>query len=150
LRTHKIASIILFQADAADKNEDAKETKEDYTSNIRDSSPTTGGEDRCSLLKFRIWLQLSQELVMVFCVAFLLIICLPVLAFWFMFLGILLSILNIYFLLRRMWRDAHSGVMEEDEIYDPSIAGEGAEDMEFQEFLSNFGDLAARQDEWSN
>jgi hypothetical protein len=22
--------------------------------------------------------------------------------------------------------------------------------MEFQEFLSNFGDLAARQDEWSN
>lgn len=42
-------------------------------------------------------------------------------------------------LLRRLWRDAHSGVaMSDDEIYDDSVAGEESEDLEFQEFVANF------------
>jgi hypothetical protein len=53
-----------------------------------------------------------------------------------MFIGIIVSLCNIYSLLKRLWRDAHRA--EEDEIVDAGRDGEEGEDIEFQEFLSNF------------
>ncbi|KAL3915374.1 MAG: hypothetical protein SGILL_005688 [Bacillariaceae sp.] len=146
-----------ISADAADKNEDddnrktdPEEVRDGYATNPSSSSSPRGNnhveDDGCTWLKFRIWMQLSQELVMIFGVAFLLIICLPTLAFWSMFLGIVVSVFNIYVMLKRLWREAHSSLgtsdsalfSSDDEIFDASVAS--GEDMEFQEFLSNFGD----------
>mmetsp|Transcript_4023 Transcript_4023/g.6334 ORF Transcript_4023/g.6334 Transcript_4023/m.6334 type:complete len:213 (+) Transcript_4023:172-810(+) len=129
MRTHKIATIILFQADASDKQEDPGEVREEHH---------YPDEEGCTKLKCRVWYHLTQELVGIFCVSFLLIICLPVLAFWFMFVGIIVSSCNLYFLLKRLWRDAHSVAGEE--IMDAGRYGEEGQDIEFQEFLSNFAD----------
>jgi len=119
MRTYKIVSILDFHADAIDKRED---------------DPGQDGEEEyegCTRQKCRVWFILSQELTAIGCVAFLLLICLPVLAFWFMFIGIFVSVYNIYTLLKRLWKDAHSSterVRTEEE----------GTDLEFQEFLSNF------------
>ncbi|KAG7338866.1 hypothetical protein IV203_028830 [Nitzschia inconspicua] len=146
LRSYKIATILLFQADAARKQED------DY---VKGSNSSSGDFDEgCTWLKCRVWFHLTQELVGIFCVAFLLLICLPVLAFWFMMLGIVVTCFNIYLLLRRLWRDAHTEAMivaavnneEEDVIFDTETYGEEGEDLEFQEFLTNFaGDRNATE-----
>eukprot|EP00531_Pseudo-nitzschia_arenysensis_P011533 CAMPEP_0116145098 /NCGR_PEP_ID=MMETSP0329-20121206/16391_1 /TAXON_ID=697910 /ORGANISM="Pseudo-nitzschia arenysensis, Strain B593" /LENGTH=217 /DNA_ID=CAMNT_0003640639 /DNA_START=90 /DNA_END=743 /DNA_ORIENTATION=- len=124
MRTYKLATILLFQADASDKEEDPRE-------------PGQEGDDEdegCTRQKCRVWFLLSQELTAIGCVAFLLLICLPVLAFWFMFIGIFVSTYNIYTLLRRLWREAHinGGRVR---------ATEGGNDVEFQEFLSNLTNL---------
>jgi hypothetical protein len=103
LRTQKIATILLFQADAADKQDD-RDNDEDYDS----ETDHRNVEDGCTLLNFRVWFQLTQELLGIFFVSFLLLICLPVLAFWFMLFGCLVTCFNVYMLLRRLWRDAHS------------------------------------------
>lgn len=87
-----------------------------------------------SRLKCQTWFHLSQEMTLVGWVAFLLLICLPVLAFWSMFLSILVTIFNILILLRRLWITAQR--REET----ANMAREEAEDEEFQEFLSNFTD----------
>ncbi len=123
MRTHKLATILLFQADASDKEEDPHEPGQD-------------GDDEdegCTRQKCRVWFLLSQELTAIGCVAFLLLICLPVLAFWFMFISIFVSAYNIFSLLKRLWRDAHS---DSGRVR----AEEDGEDVEFQEFLSNFND----------
>lgn len=123
LRTYKLATIILFQADASDKEEDPRE-------------PGQEGDDEdegCTTQKCRVWFLLSQELTAIGCVAFLLLICLPVLAFWFMFIGIFVSTYNIYTLLRRLWREAHTNGGR-------VRAREEGNDVEFKEFLSNFSD----------
>lgn len=141
MRTHKIASILLFQADAAGKQEDPQ----DY---VRENN-----EDGCTWLKFRVWFQLTQELVGIFCVCLLLLICLPVLAFWFMLIGTLVTAFNLYLLLRRLWRDAHSEALtaaafddkEEDVIFDAETDGEEGEDLEFQEFLANFAERSTAE-----
>lgn len=122
MRTHKIGTILLYQADASDKREDS------------DSELDTDNEG-CTQQKCRVWFHLSQELSTICFVAFLLIFCLPVLAFWFMFISIFVSSGNIFMLLRRLWKDSHKGgaarLESTDETYDE-------EDVEFQEFVSNF------------
>jgi hypothetical protein len=67
-------------------------------------------------------------------VVFLLLICLPVLAFWSMFLSILVTVFNILVLFRRLWITAQK--REEAS----NLANDEAADEEFQEFLSNFTD----------
>jgi hypothetical protein len=124
MRTHKIATITLFQVDAADKQEDHDEVREDRS------------EDECTWLKFRVLFQLSQELVGIFCVSFLLIICLPVLAFWFMVIVIIVTSCNFLILMKRLWKDAHSA--EGEEIVDFRWEDDEIQDLEFQEFVSNF------------
>jgi len=99
MRTYKIGTILLFQADASDKEEDPHEESQ---------GSSDGQEEGCTRQKCRVWFILSQELTAIGCVAFLLLVCLPVLAFWFMFIGIFVSAFNIYSLLKRLWKDAHS------------------------------------------
>jgi hypothetical protein len=120
MRTHKLGIILLHHADASDKREDSDEEAFE--------------DEGCTRQKCRVWFHLSQELTAICCVAFLLLVCLPVLAFWFMFVGILVSSGSIFVLLRRLWKDAHSGgnvVLDGRDVVD-------GEDIEFQEFLSNF------------
>ena len=126
MRTYKLATILLFQADASDKEEDPPE--EGQEGDVEDEG--------CTRQKCRVWFILSQELTAIGFVAFLLLVCLPVLAFWFMFIGIFVSVYNIYSLLKKLWREAHSnaGRVRAEE------AGESGNDVEFQEFLSNFSD----------
>lgn len=91
--------------------------------------------DNQGRIKCRTWFHLSQEMTLVGWVAFLLLICLPVLAFWSMFLSILVTVCNLFVLIRRLWRTAQarevsaSGSTKDDEA-----------DVEFQEFLSKFTD----------
>lgn len=145
MRTHKIATILLFQADAAGKQEDPHDYVREYEHHQ--------SEDGCTWLKFRVCFQLTQELVGICCVCFLLLICLPVLAFWFMLIGTLVTAFNMYLLLRRLWRDAHSEALtaaafddkEEDVIFDAETDGGEGEDLEFQEFLANFVDRSTAE-----
>jgi hypothetical protein len=146
LRTHKIATILLFQADAAGKIED-----DDY---VKENSDSSHGDEGCTWLKFRVWFQLTQELVGIFCVAFLLLLCLPVLAFCYMLIGIVVTSFNMSLLLRRLWKDAHSEAImtaameneaEEDVIFDAETDGEEGEDLDFNEFLANFADPQASE-----
>ena len=87
-----------------------------------------------SRLKCQTWFHLSQEMTLVGWVAFLLLICLPVLAFWSMFLSIMVTVFNILVLLRRLWITSQK---REDAA---NMAREEAKDEEFQEFLENFMD----------
>mmetsp|Transcript_5599 Transcript_5599/g.11878 ORF Transcript_5599/g.11878 Transcript_5599/m.11878 type:complete len:228 (+) Transcript_5599:156-839(+) len=144
MRTNKIATILLFQADANDKREDDDEERQE----VGDDDDDDDEEEGCTRLKCRVWFMLSQELTAIVCVAVLLILCLPVLAFWFMLIGCFVSLYKIYQLLKRLWRDAHnddalasSGYDEDVSILDASMADEvDSDEIEFQEFLSNFVD----------
>jgi len=133
MRTYKIGTILLFHADASDKEEDPGQERGE-------------GEDDegCTRKKCRVWFILSQELTAIGCVAFLLLVCLPVLAFWFMFIGIFVSAYNIYSLLRRLWKEAHSRVNN-----DSGSVGveEDGDDVEFEEFLNHFSDEIEKFDE---
>jgi len=132
MRTYKLTSILLFQADASDKEEDPEAER----------LVDCGGSDDegCTKQKCRVWFILSQELTAILFVAFLLIVCLPVLAFWFMFIGACVSSCNIFSLFRRLWKDAHSvPIPYEESIMDDSQSGD---EIEFQEFLNNFVDDA--------
>jgi hypothetical protein len=153
MRTYKLATILLFQADASDKDEDSGEQRnqqgeggdEGRGGGDADDEGCTSTKKKC-----KVWFILSQELTAIFCVAFLLLVCLPVLAFWFMLIGILVSSFNIFTLLKRLWKDAHSAVdyLIEDHddvsIMDKLIReGEqdgGNNDIEFQEFMINFSE----------
>jgi len=133
MRTYKLSTILLFQADASDKQEDPHE----------ESQVSGGGqeEEGCTRQKCKVWFILSQELTAILCVAFLLLVCLPVLAFWFMFIGIFVSSYNIYTLLRRLWKDAHSLIdRNSDDSSGSSRVEEGGNDVEFQEFLTHFSE----------
>jgi len=129
MRTYKLGTILLFQADASDKEEDAHEE--------RQGSGDAEEEVGCTRQKCRVWFILSQELTAIGCVAFLLLLCLPVLAFWFMFIGIFVSSYNIFTLLKRLWKEAHSRI---DNNPESSMTEEDGNDVEFQEFLTHFSD----------
>jgi hypothetical protein len=152
MRTHKIMSIILFQAQASDKDEDdenkspksrsspsylsssSSKRKRNYNSKSDDDDyDDDDDDDGCTREKCRVWFHLSQEWTAVCCVAFLLLICLPVLAFWFMFLGIIASAICNIMLLRRIWKDAHLTYSSSSQQPRSS-----ADEEEFQEFLRNF------------
>ena len=128
MRTYKIGTILLFQADASDKEEDPGQGQE-----RRGREEDEG----CTRKKCRVWFILSQEMTAIGCVAFLLLVCLPVLAFWFMFIGIFISAYNIYSLLKRLWKEAHSRVNNNSDRVE---AEEDGGDVEFQEFLTHFSD----------
>lgn len=88
-------------------------------------------------LKCRTWFHLSQEMALVGWIILLLLMCLPVLAFWSMFASIVISCGNILMLIRRLWRTAQtreSGV---------STKSTEAVEEEMQDFLSNYDDLDA-------
>uniref|UniRef100_A0A7S4A9P8 Uncharacterized protein n=1 Tax=Pseudo-nitzschia australis TaxID=44445 RepID=A0A7S4A9P8_9STRA len=132
LRTYKIASILLYQADASDKQEDPEEDR---------LVARDGGEDdeACTKQRCIIWFFLGQELMAILCVAFLLLVCLPVLAFWFMFIGIWVSVWNIFTLLKRLWKDAHSvPVSINDDDVSITEDTEHGDEIEFEEFVNNF------------
>jgi hypothetical protein len=207
MRTHKLLSIILFQAQASNKDgEDENKSNNGRqsssratptravsssskrsTTSLKSSSPSSGGnrrrihsvdddardhtsstttnedndnngssddddddesdsdydddddddddDDGCTRQKCRVWFHLSQELTAVCCVAFLLLVCLPVLAFWFMFLGIIASSICLFCLLKRLWREAHVSTYAMSQRQNPPSR---QDDVEFQEFLRNF------------
>ena len=128
MRTYKLGTILLFQADASDKEEDQHEERQ---------GTGDGEEEGCTRQKCRVWFILSQELTAIGCVAFLLLVCLPVLAFWFMFIGIFVSAYNIFSLLRRLWKEAHT---LPDLNSNSTRDEEDGSDLEFQEFLTHFSD----------
>jgi len=128
LRTYKLGSILLFQADASEKREDSGVASGGDHDNNNDAG--------CTRQKCRVWFALSQELTAIGSVAFLLLLCLPVLAFWFMFISILQSIYNLFGLLKRLWRDAHSSHSGGDQ----RGVRRNENDVEFQEFLNNFSE----------
>lgn len=154
MRTHKIMTIVIFQADANEKDDEddngggarrnvIKKGGGANTADDKNDGDDDGDEDDddddddegCTRQKCRVWFHLSQELTAICCVAFLLLVCLPVLAFWFMFLGILASIYSIYSLLRRVWRESHSNFASQS--YGRPTRPRGGED-EFEEFIQNF------------
>jgi len=168
MRTYKLATILLFQADASDKEEDSDSINGPENSHHHQPGRDRGGreehqqqqesdnEGSCTKQKCKVWFILSQELTAIFCVAFLLLVCLPVLAFWFMFIGILISLYRIFMLIKRLWKDAHyysardhyylNDINDDDiSIMDELVGGEG-EDVEFQEFLTNFSEEGAEGD----
>lgn len=148
MRTHKIAAITLFHADANEKNKEDSQASRTIDRGVRESNSNNNDDDNSAIFtrqKCRVWFVLSQELTAIVVVAFLLLICLPVLAFWFMFLGVLVTSFNIFNMLKRVWNDAHSqqqlysGVNNDDiSIMDYSGDECDAEDIEFSEFLVNF------------
>eukprot|EP00536_Pseudo-nitzschia_multiseries_P004695 jgi/Psemu1/285279/fgenesh1_pg.79_\ len=128
MRTYKLASILFFQADASDKEEDPEVERL-----VDGGGPDDEG---CTKQKCRVWFILSQELIAILCVVFLLLVCLPVLAFWFMFIGACVSFCNICMLSKRLWRDAHTVPLADNvSILDESRNGD---EIEFEEFLNNF------------
>ena len=147
LRTSKLIYMIIFSVDADYKSGsrrhlDVTEDNDDTnTGNSRSSEPPpssgniTGG--LLGKLKCQTWMHLTQELSVIGFVSFLLIICLPVLAFWTMFLSILTSMWTLFTLAKRIWKDAHERT---GGPASPSREEDDNEDVEFQEFLSNFAD----------
>lgn len=142
LRTSKLIHIIIYSVDA-DAKSGSQRDLEVVDSEDEVEDPRRAGNDGALLgkLKCQTWMQLSQELGAVGIAALLLLFCLPVLAFWFMFLHILLSAWTLYSLLKRLWKDSQdsswgqgSGNFGDDE------EGDNGGDVEFQEFLSNFGE----------
>ncbi|VEU39672.1 unnamed protein product [Pseudo-nitzschia multistriata] len=142
MRTYKLATITLYQAEAYDKQEDPEEE----CLVVQDGEADE--ETFCTRQKCRVWFILSQELTAILCVAFLLLLCLPTLAFWFMFISILVSIRNIYLLLQRLWKDAHS-VTSLDDVPIVDETNDGSE-IEFENFLDNFADEDNEFDEFVN
>ena len=141
MRSYKIATILLFHSQTKQDEDDYVETHNNSSHNEQQRG-SDADDEGCTKQKCRVWFILSQELTAIICVAFLLLVCLPVLAFWFMFCGVLVSSYNIIILLNRLWRDAHlQDYLGDDEI---SIMEEGqddnAEDIEFKEFLVNFSE----------
>ena len=120
--------------DDDDGDDDSYDDEDDDTDYDDDDD-----DEGCTRQKCRVWFHLSQELTAVCCVAFLLLVCLPVLAFWFMFLGIIASSVSLLLLLKRVWREAHVSTfaMSSDNKQQQTTTPEEDEE-EFQEFLKNF------------
>lgn len=152
LRTSKLVYIIIYSVDADYKSGSRRhlDMEDDADDNHRNIEPApssgtiTGG--LLGKLKCQTWMHLTQELSIIGFVSFLLIVCLPVLAFWTMFLSILTSLWSLFSLAKRIWKDAHettggpaSSTREGNDSAD--------EDVEFQEFLSNFADDSAAKDQ---
>jgi hypothetical protein len=129
LRTNKLGVIILYSVDASDKG-----SNPDLDSDGAASPPPSGGvAGLMAKLKCQTLMHLSRELAAVAFVAFLLLVCLPVLAFWFMFLSILVSAYNLFTMFRRLWNESQDSIERESD-------DDGSNDLEFQDFLSNFTD----------
>ena len=143
LRTSKLIYIIIFSVDADYKSGSRRHLDVEEESNNKDRnvepSPSSGNITGGLLgkLKCQTWMHLTQELSIVGFVSFLLIVCLPVLAFWTMFFSILVSLWSLFTLAKRIWKDAHEAT---GGPASPSREGNDNEDVEFQEFLSNFAD----------
>jgi hypothetical protein len=150
LRTSKLIYIIIFSVDADYKSGSRRHLDvEDDTTNPSTTTTTRNTEPPPSSgtitggllgkLKCQTWMHLTQELSIIGFVSFLLIVCLPVLAFWTMFVSILMSLWSLVNLAKRIWKDAHEATGGQA---NNSRRGEenNEDDVEFQEFLSNFAD----------
>lgn len=144
LRTSKLIQIMIYSVDADYKSGSQRDLEildsetEDEGRKVQ-PSPTSGGATGGLLgkLKCQTWMHLTQELSLVGFVSFLLIICLPVLAFWVMFISSLVSCCGIYSSMKRIWKDAHESTGGSAGL----VGGEEeGGDVEFEEFLSNFGE----------
>ena len=118
MRSYKISIIHIYGVE-----------KQKSERNLRVEEETASGGLKC-----QTWFHLSQEMALVGWVAFLLLICLPVLAFYSMFITMVVTFVNILILGKRLWKTAQA----REESNNNNNSEEG--DMEFQEFLTNFGD----------
>ena len=145
LRTAKLIYIMIYSVDAdyksgSQRRLDVLDSDDDDDDYSRPELPPASGNGTGGILgklKCQTWMHLTQELSLVGFVSFLLIVCLPVLAFWVMLLSIFFSIWTLWNLMKRLWKDAH------ETSGGGPIAGSGntgGDDLEFQEFLSNFGE----------
>jgi hypothetical protein len=135
LRTYKLWVMILNKADASGKEGSSRHL--DMAD--ANAAPSSGGGGAVAgmrkHLKCQTWMHLVQELATIGAVVFLLFICLPVLAFWFMLISILVSLCNLWTIGKRVWNES------QESSPDGNSSGENQnEDVEFQEFLSNFAD----------
>ena len=142
LRSYKLGIVMLHTFDANEKeggsqtdlqydnDDDNNNNNKKQGGGLRGMLFCCGGKQKC-----QIWMHLIQECLMVGFVAFLLLLCLPVLAFWFMFLSILISIYNMVSLLKRIWNEAQHHYNQEGRRI---RGGSDEDDVEFQEFLNNF------------
>ncbi|CAJ1934421.1 unnamed protein product [Cylindrotheca closterium] len=126
MRSYKLAIIHVYGIEKQGSDRNLGRGLRRSTANDEGISPAR--------LKCQTWFHLSQEMTLVGWVVFLLLICLPVLAFWSMFLSILVTVFNILVLIRRLWITAQR---REDAA---NMARDEEADDEFQEFLSNFTD----------
>lgn len=142
LRTSKLLHIIIYSVDADAKSGSQRDLEVVDSDDEEEGDSRPGNTDGALLAKLKVktWMQLSRELMAVGIPAAFLLFCLPVLAFWFMFLHILLSIWTLYSLIKRLWKDSQDSSWGQGEDgYDDDEEGNGG-DVEFQEFLSNFGE----------
>jgi hypothetical protein len=147
LRTSKLIHIMIYSVDADYKSGSRRnilDSDSDMEDNNRrtESSPASGNNGAIGgllgKLKCQTWMHLTQELSIVGFVSFLLIICLPVLAFWVMLVSILVSLWGLYSLTKRIWKDAH----ESTGASAGNVGNDEEGDVEFDEFLSNFAEDA--------
>lgn len=143
LRTAKLIHIMIYSVDAdfksgSQRNLEVLDSETEDEGAGRPPPPPASGNVGGLLgkLKCRTWMHLTQELSLVGFVSFLLIICLPVLAFWVMLFSILSSIWSLWSLMKRIWKDAHESIGAGPLT---GSANQDGGDLEFQEFLSNFG-----------
>lgn len=145
LRTSKLIHIMIYSVDADYKSGSRRNLDLGDTDNEDDrkaeASPASDSAIGGLLgkLKCQTWMHLTQELSIVGFVSFLLIICLPVLAFWVMLISILVSVCALYSLMKRIWKDAHESTGGSA----GNVGGEEDDgDVEFEEFMNNFADDA--------
>lgn len=145
LRTSKLIYVIIFTVDADYKDGSSKrnlnilDSDDDDDDDVAPRPPPRGGTvlgGLMSKLQCQTWVHLSHELAIVGFVSFLLIVCLPVLAFWTMLISICFSMYTLYSQMKRLWKDAHDP--SNTAGGDADGEGDGGGDLEFQEFLSNF------------
>jgi hypothetical protein len=141
LRTSKLIHIMIYSVDADYKSGSRRnlDTESDMEDDRRgETSPASGNAlgGLLGKLKCQTWMHLTQELSLVGFVSFLLIICLPVLAFWVMLISIFVSLWGLYALMKRLWKDAHETTGGSAR----NLGGDEEGDVEFDEFLSNFAD----------
>jgi hypothetical protein len=149
LRTSKLIHVIIFTVDADNKDGsrrslavlDSEDEGEDYHPTTSSSRPPASGGTALggfmNKLQCQTWIHLTQELTIVGFVSFLLIVCLPVLAFWTMLFSVCTSICGLYSLIKRLWKDAHEVTGGTRGLV---VDSDAEQDIEFSEFLSNFAE----------
>ena len=146
LRTAKLIYVIIFTVDAdykegSKRNLNVLDSEDEDDEDEAPRAPPTGGTILGGLmtkLQCQTWIHLSQELSVVGFVSFLLIVCLPVLAFWTMLISICTSMCSLYSLMKRIWKDAHEVTGGPAGLATDSDTDQEGGDIEFEAFLENF------------
>ena len=135
LRTYKLWVMILNKADATGKEDaSSSDLKVDRASSFEENGSMRSWIRK--QFKCQAWMHLVQEFASIAFVAFLVFICLPVLAFWFMFISIFVSCYNLWSIGKRIWNQSQESAPHDgDSAFDDEQG-----DVEFQEFLNNFSE----------